>query len=133
LAIKLKRVISTRCTANHKVIVVGAGAGGLSSRDLGGGAGSGRHRGRAQPATPGGKMRRSAPLDGRQVDAGPTVLTMRWVFERLFEMAGGPRSMRAIKLQPGRAVLARHGWSDGSQLDLFADIEESARAIEAFL
>jgi 1-hydroxycarotenoid 3,4-desaturase len=29
-------------------------------------------------------------------------------------------------------VLARHGWSDGSQLDLFADVEESARAIEAF-
>jgi 1-hydroxycarotenoid 3,4-desaturase len=55
---------------------------------------------------------------------------MRWVFERLFAMAGTSLEAR-IRLNQAH-VLARHGWSDGAQLDLFADVEESARAIEAF-
>lgn len=115
-------------TPRQKVIIVGAGAGGLSA------AISAASRGMDvtvldRAATPGGKMRRLG-VGGRQVDAGPTVLTMRWVFERLFEMAGTSLEAR-IRLNQAR-VLARHGWSDGAQLDLFADVEESARAIEAF-
>jgi 1-hydroxycarotenoid 3,4-desaturase len=73
-------------TPRQKVIVVGAGAGGLSA------AISAASRGMDvtvldRAAAPGGKMR-TLGVGGRQVDAGPTVLTMRWVFERLFEMAG---------------------------------------------
>ena len=36
---------------------------------------------------PGGKMR-EVEAGGRLIDAGPTVLTMRWVFEQIFEDAG---------------------------------------------
>jgi 1-hydroxycarotenoid 3,4-desaturase len=42
---------------------------------------------------PGGKMRQLS-VGGRQVDAGPTVLTMRWVFERCSRWRAR-RSMRA--------------------------------------
>jgi 1-hydroxycarotenoid 3,4-desaturase len=115
-------------TPRHKVIVVGAGAGGLSA------AISAACQGLdvtvvERAGAPGGKMRQLS-VGGRQVDAGPTVLTMRWVFERLFEMAGASLDAR-VKLQRA-GLLARHAWEDGSRLDLFADIEESARAIEAF-
>jgi len=36
-----------------------------------------------------------------------------------------------LSLTPAR-ILARHGWQDGSRLDLFADVDESVAAIEAF-
>jgi 1-hydroxycarotenoid 3,4-desaturase len=75
--------------------------------------GHGRHRGRPRRNTPGGKMRRLG-VGGRQVDAGPTVLTMRWVFERLFEMAGtslvrGPGSTRPL-CSPGMAGPTVPSW-----------------------
>ena len=112
----------------QKVIVVGAGAGGLAA------AISAATQGLdvtvvERGATPGGKMRQLG-VGGSMVDAGPTVLTMRWVFERLFASAGADLSAR-ISLRPAR-LLARHGWRDGARLDLFADIEESARAIKDF-
>jgi 1-hydroxycarotenoid 3,4-desaturase len=36
---------------------------------------------------PGGKMRR-VEIGGAGIDGGPTVFTMRWVFDRLFRDAG---------------------------------------------
>lgn len=78
---------------------------------------------------PGGKMR-PLSLAGHTIDAGPTVLTMRWVLERIFADAGA--SLEAA-LSPRRLdILARHAWPDGSRLDLHADIEQSAAAIGAF-
>ena len=38
-------------------------------------------------AAPGGKMRQVA-VGGAAIDAGPTVFTMRWIFEGLFHDAG---------------------------------------------
>ena len=38
-------------------------------------------------AEPGGKMRR-VEVSGHGFDAGPTVLTMKWVFDALFAAAG---------------------------------------------
>lgn len=111
-----------------KVIVVGAGAGGLAA------AISAAARGLdvtvvERTTTPGGKMRQ-LEAGGAKIDAGPTVLTMRWVFERLFAAAGADLTSRITLKRAG--LLARHGWRDGARLDLFADIGESARAIEDF-
>ena len=63
-------------------------------------------------ASPGGKMRQIV-LNGRAIDAGPTVLTMRWVFEGLFEDVGESFADH-VTLQPAD-VLARHAWHDGAR------------------
>jgi 1-hydroxycarotenoid 3,4-desaturase len=64
------------------------------------------------------------------IDAGPTVFTMRWVFDALFERAGASLD-RHITLRP-LECLARHAWSAHERLDLFADIDRSADAIGRF-
>jgi 1-hydroxycarotenoid 3,4-desaturase len=77
----------------------------------------------------GGKVR-ALDVGGRAVDTGPTVFTMRWLFEGLFEDAG-ENLEEALELKP-LDVLARHGWLDGSRLDLFADVDRSVEAIADF-
>lgn len=112
----------------RRVVVVGAGMGGLACAiDL-------ARRGAAvtvleRAAAPGGKMR-EVLVAGRGVDAGPTVFTMRWIFESLFRDAGAELGER-LSLRPA-AVLARHAWRAGGHLDLYADLGRSAQAIEAF-
>jgi len=77
----------------------------------------------------GGKLRQIAVGEHR-LDSGPTVFTMRWVFDALFAAAG---SSLEEQLQPSALeVLARHYWEDGSRLDLHADRERSADAIGDF-
>lgn len=78
---------------------------------------------------PGGKMRPLA-LDGHTLDVGPTVLTMRWVLDRIFADAG--ESFGDLLAPQPLAILARHAWPDGSRLDLHADLDQSAAAIAAF-
>jgi 1-hydroxycarotenoid 3,4-desaturase len=114
--------------AEHRVVVVGAGVAGLAAAiDL-------ARQGLAvtvleQAATPGGKLRQVF-AGGAPVDSGPTVFTMRWVFEELFADAGA--SLEAsLRLRP-LTVLARHAWSEGGQLDLHADPARSAEAIGQF-
>ncbi len=81
-------------------------------------------------ATPGGKMR-EVKVGDAFIDAGPTVFTMKWVFEALFRDAGG-RLEDCLSLQTA-SILARHAWrNDNGRLDLFADLEQSAAAIAAF-
>src|SRR5690348_10054696 len=75
---------------------------------------------------PGGKMREIV-IGGRPIDAGSTVLTMRWVFDELCASLG-ERLDDHVTLQ-SLQVLARHAWTDGTQLDLFADEARSADAI----
>jgi 1-hydroxycarotenoid 3,4-desaturase len=79
--------------------------------------------------SPGGKVRQMA-LSGTEVDSGPTVFTMRWVFDELFAQAGFDFSEQ-VALQP-LSILARHAWDTRSQLDLFADEERSVAAIGEF-
>ncbi|NOT69934.1 MAG: phytoene desaturase [Hyphomicrobium sp.] len=79
--------------------------------------------------SPGGKMRQ-VQAGGAVIDAGPTVLTMARVFEELFASAGAKLS-DYVSLEPLQ-ILARHAWTDGSILDLFADRERSASAIAKF-
>jgi 1-hydroxycarotenoid 3,4-desaturase len=78
---------------------------------------------------PGGKMR-SVPVGDVRVEAGPTVFTMRWVFEELLAECGASLAER-VTLAPAD-LLARHAWSRDERLDLFADIDASAAAIEVF-
>ncbi len=104
-------------------MVIGAGMGGLAAACLL------AHRGHAvtvleRADAPGGKMR---VVEG--VDAGPTVFTMRWVFEALFAECG-VRLDEAVGLTQA-GILARHAWGM-DRLDLHADAERSAAAIEAF-
>jgi 1-hydroxycarotenoid 3,4-desaturase len=82
---------------------------------------------------PGGKLREVAiDADGGQarIDSGPTVFTMRPVFEEIFAAAGTSLAAH-LKLQPVE-ILARHAWATDETLDLFADIPRSADAIGAF-
>ncbi len=78
---------------------------------------------------PGGKMREIGPASS-PIDSGPTVFTMRWVFDEIFEAAGS-RLADHLTLEP-MDILARHAWGDGSRLDLYTDVERSAEAIGAF-
>ena len=76
----------------------------------------------------GGKIR-TAQAGAAAIDAGPTVLTMRWVFDALFDDAGVSLESQ---LRPHRTeLLARHAWGERQTLDLFSDIEQSADAIGA--
>ena len=78
---------------------------------------------------PGGKMRQ-VQIAGSRIDAGPTVFTMRSVFEEIFAAAGTTLSDN-ITLRRTE-LLARHAWSEDARLDLFADIDRSAEAIGDF-
>ena len=114
--------------STKQVIVVGAGIGGLvSALEL-------AARGVAvtlceRAPTPGGKMR-EVSVGSARLDAGPTVFSMRWVFEEVFA-AAGTQLTDHLTLKPAE-ILARHAWEDGSRLDLFADRARSAEAIAAF-
>jgi 1-hydroxycarotenoid 3,4-desaturase len=114
--------------STRRVAIIGAGIGGLSAAlDL---ASAGLHvTVLERAASPGGKMRQLSP-GGEAMDAGPTVFTMRHVFEALFDRAGETLDNH-VTLTP-LDILARHAWADGAQLDLFASVEASADAIGVF-
>ena len=119
----------TAALREQRVVVVGAGVGGLVSALLL------AHQGLQvtvveAAAMPGGKMRQ-LQVDGVAIDAGPTVFTMRWVFDELLAEVGA--SLDALLTLKPLDVLARHTWRGGSApLDLFADKQRSADAIAAF-
>jgi 1-hydroxycarotenoid 3,4-desaturase len=112
----------------QKIAVIGAGMGGLSAAIRLAAFGFQVTLLEAQ-AAPGGKMR-ALPSVAGPVDAGPTVLTMRGVFDDLFALAGA-RLDDHVTLIP-QPLLARHWWPDGSQLDLTTDPDQNAAAIAAF-
>lgn len=110
------------------VLVIGAGVGGLVAAVVLAARGV-RVTLLERAASPGGKMRQ-VQVGTAALDAGPTVFTMRWVFDEIFAQAGA-RFEEHVRLETAQ-VLARHAWADGSRLDLFADIERSADAIGDF-
>jgi 1-hydroxycarotenoid 3,4-desaturase len=62
-----------------------------------------------------------------EIDAGPTVLTMRWVFDELFRECGASLDDH-LSLTP-LELIARHRFRDGEVLDLFSDRRRSAAAV----
>src|SRR6188768_3886222 len=109
----------------NPVVIVGAGIGGLAAaldlarqdvpvllleRDTG----------------PGGKLA-THTAGSAHIDVGPTVLTLRHVFDDLFADAGSDLQ-RVVPLQP-LSVLARHAWDRMTRLDLYADPQASADSI----
>lgn len=110
------------------VAIIGAGVAGLvAALDLA------AHGVRAtvfeRAPTPGGKLHEVA-VDGVKIDAGPTVFTMRWVFDEIFADAGTSLDAH-LNLRPVE-ILARHAWSATERLDLWADRERGVEAIAAF-
>ncbi len=110
------------------VIIIGAGVGGLSAAAL--------VAAHGEPVlvleradAPGGKLR-EVSVGGVAIDAGPTVFTMRWVFDQLFADAGGDFAS-AVRLSPAE-LLARHAWDARGHFDLFADQERCEASIAAF-
>ncbi len=112
----------------ERVVIVGAGMGGLSCAiEL---ARSGFEVTVVERAAKAGGKMREIDLDGVSVDGGPTVLTMRWVFEEIFEAAGA-RLDQHVQLK-SLDILARHAWTETDRLDLFADSPRTAEAIGVF-
>jgi len=113
----------------HRVVVIGAGIGGLVSSLLLASRGLEVTLVEAGDA-PGGKMR-AVQVDGTSIDAGPTVFTMRWVFDEILAEVGTSLD-ELVTLRP-LSVLARHAWRGHDQrLDLYADVQRSADAIARF-
>ena len=110
------------------VVIIGAGVGGLTAALRLAAAGV-EVTVVESTAAPGGKMR-EVMAGGVPIDSGPTVLTMRWVFDELAADVGLSLDDH-VTCKPTQ-TLARHGWSDGARLDLFADLEQSVEAIAAF-
>ena len=110
------------------IVIIGAGVGGLSAAAL--------LAARGEPvlvleraAAPGGKMRQ-VRIGDAAIDGGPTVFTMRWVFDDIFAAAG---SRLEDHLALARLdILARHAWGPSQRLDLFADVRRSADAVASF-
>ena len=79
-------------------------------------------------ATPGGKLR-AVVADGAAIDGGPTVFTMRSVFDGIFDSCGDTLDDH-LTMRPAN-TLARHAWGH-ARLDLFADPVASEAAIGEF-
>ncbi len=113
---------------SQRAVVIGAGIGGLAAAlELA------RHGYQVdvleKAAAAGGKLRQVS-VAGRQLDAGPTVFTMRWVFDALFEAAGSTLAAHVKVRRMQR--LARHAWNGDAMLDLYADPLQTAEAIGRF-
>jgi 1-hydroxycarotenoid 3,4-desaturase len=109
----------------RKIVVIGGGIGGLSAAVSLAVAGCDVTLLERQPSL-GGKLR----VLGPGIDAGPTVFTMRWVFDEIFAAAGASFTDHVTLRRAD--VLARHAWAMSGPLDLFADLAQSADAIGRF-
>ena len=114
--------------AERQVVIVGAGMAGLAAAiDL---AGQGvRVTLLEKDAQVGGKNHQKV-VAGQPMDSGPTVITMRWVFEDLMA-AAGLRLEDFVELK-ALPIIARHAWSEDEWLDLSADEAASVDAIAHF-
>ena len=113
---------------SKNIAIVGAGIGALSAAALL------ARRGHSvdvfeRSGAAGGKLRQTF-AGGPGVDAGPTVFTLKPIFEALFDAAGGDFNA-SLRPEPA-TVIARHFWDDGPGLDLFADPRPLSAATTCF-
>lgn len=113
---------------SNKISVVGGGIGGLTTaiclaRD---GANVSLFE---KEANVGGKVRVEI-VAGQAIDVGPTVLTMRHVFDDLFASCG--ESLDDYVSLSSCSHVARHTWPGGAQLDLHTSVDKNADAIAQF-
>jgi 1-hydroxycarotenoid 3,4-desaturase len=111
-----------------QTVIIGAGTGGLAAAIALAAKGETVTVLESQ-AGPGGKLL-PAIVGAEQFDSGPTVLTMRWVFESVFETAGETLSDH-VELTP-LSILARHFWTGGTTLDRHADQRQTVASIAEF-
>lgn len=114
--------------ARQKTVIIGAGIGGLVAAALLSARGEDVLVLERQ-AAPGGKMRRLM-IGDKAIDGGPTVFTMRGIFDAIFDTLGTSLE-RELRLKP-LSILARHAWGADERLDLHADLRASADAIGEF-
>lgn len=110
------------------IIVIGAGLGGMSAAIALAARGE-RVVVYEQLDRPGGKMSEFRDA-GFRWDTGPSVITMRDVFERLFGLAGR-RLEDYVDLAPLRPI-TRYFWRDGLMLDALSDDAAMRKQIGAF-
>ena len=111
-----------------RIVIIGAGIGGLTSAALL--AARGHEVTLVEKERWIGGKARHVVVDGQPVAAGPTVFTMRDVFEGLFHACGARLDDFINARQAG--IIARHAWDDSGHLDLFADPLRSEEAIGDF-
>ncbi len=128
MASRHRRVNAGPVRVSERIVIIGAGIGGLAAAVLLAARGCDVTV-IEKEAAPGGKMRQLSP-GGRPVDAGPTVFTMRWVFDEIFDAAGA--SFEASIGLAQLDTLARHAWDADQRLDLHSNAAASADAIAAF-
>jgi phytoene dehydrogenase-like protein len=109
-----------------RVVVVGAGVGGLAA------AIRLAHAGHdvtllEQGVCAGGKAGRWQS-EGFAFDTGPSLLTMPHVFEGLFADTGDPLEVQLERVEP----VTRYRFADGSSVSLSADLDASVSALEAW-
>ena len=108
-----------------KVVIIGGGLGGLSAA-LRLAAGGWRVTVCEQGATFGGKMN-SWEERGFRFDTGPSLITMPWVFEELFEVAGSRLSehLELLRLEP----LADYAFADGTCFTYSSSLPEWMKTV----
>ena len=111
---------------NQRIVVIGAGIGGMSAAIRLAGSGCSVTV-VEQLERPGGKMGEVREA-GFRFDTGPSVITMRHVFECLFREVG--RDLRdyvdLVPLDP----ITRYRWRDGAVLDTSSDMDAMCAQIE---
>jgi 1-hydroxycarotenoid 3,4-desaturase len=109
----------------EKIIVVGAGIGGLvSALTL---SGLGLDVTVVDKNNDVGGKLRSIVSDEGPIDAGPTVLTLIDIFVNIFSEANSNLFDEVDLYQ--EHTLARHWWPDGTSLDLYSDHEKNLKNI----
>ncbi|MBY0611287.1 MAG: phytoene desaturase [Beijerinckiaceae bacterium] len=112
---------------SEPIAIIGAGIGGLAAALRLAGEGLSVTVFERGPRA-GGKLREITVGD-RAIDSGPTVFTLKSIFERLFAAAGA--DFDTLVPTEKADILARHAWNEAERLDLFASLESSADAIGA--
>jgi phytoene dehydrogenase-like protein len=113
---------------DQKVIVIGAGLGGLAVSSLL------ANRGFdvtifEKNSTHGGKMQ-EMEIEGFRFDTGPSLFTMPFILEKLFETCG--ETLHDFLVFEELDPLCRYFYRDGVCFDNYSDVEKSKREIREF-